>query len=199
MTRMNYIFVDYENVHRVDLDLVAEKPVKVEIIVGKQTKSIPLKLARQLKQYAPQIEMIEADCAGDNACDLVLAFRVGLKACQEPGAYFHIVSGDRKHFDPLVDHLTSGGISARRDETFEKAFDWTTKICTAPEDRFQVVKKHLARNKKSRPKRKKTLLAQINAYLGNDLGETELEALLQQLLRGRIIQLTATGGVTYNI
>ena len=198
MTRTNYIFVDYENVHRVDLDLVAEKPVEVEIIVGKQTKSVPLKLAQQLK-HSPQVEMIEADCAGDNACDLVLAFRIGLKACEEPSAYFHIVSGDRKHFDPLVEHLTSRGISARRDDTFEKAFDWTTKIPTAPEDRFQIAKKHLVGNKKSRPKRKKTLLAQINAYFGKELGETELEALLQQLIRRRVIKLTETGGVTYTI
>jgi hypothetical protein len=40
-TRMNHIFVDYENVPEMDLDLIAGKAVKVFPIVGRQRKSLP--------------------------------------------------------------------------------------------------------------------------------------------------------------
>jgi len=34
MSRTQYIFVDYENVHEVELDLVAEKTAVIELVLG---------------------------------------------------------------------------------------------------------------------------------------------------------------------
>jgi hypothetical protein len=45
--RMNYIFVDYENVQDVDLDLIAGKAVKVFLVVGQRRKTLPALLASQ--------------------------------------------------------------------------------------------------------------------------------------------------------
>jgi len=49
--RMNYIFVDYENVQEVDRDLLAGKAVKVFLVVGQRRKTLPSLLARQNDQY----------------------------------------------------------------------------------------------------------------------------------------------------
>ena len=53
--RMNYIFVDYENVQEVDLDLIVGKAVKVFLVVGQRRKTLPSLLARQIHQYHDQV------------------------------------------------------------------------------------------------------------------------------------------------
>jgi hypothetical protein len=53
--RMNYIFVDYENVQEVDLDLIFGKAVKVFLVVGQRRKTLPSLLARQIHQYHDQV------------------------------------------------------------------------------------------------------------------------------------------------
>jgi hypothetical protein len=75
-TRMNYIFVDYENVQDVDLDLIVGKAVKVFLVVGQRRKTLPSLLARQIHQYHDQVTWIESEGATNNALDLVLAFTI---------------------------------------------------------------------------------------------------------------------------
>ncbi len=41
MTRMNYIFVDFENVQETDSERIAGKPVKVVLMLGEQQESLP--------------------------------------------------------------------------------------------------------------------------------------------------------------
>jgi hypothetical protein len=40
-TRINYIFVDYENVQEVDLDLIVGKAVKVFLVFGQRKRVTP--------------------------------------------------------------------------------------------------------------------------------------------------------------
>ncbi len=61
--RMNYIFVDYENVQEVDLDLIVGKAVKVFLVVGQRRKTLPSLLARQIHQYHDQVTWIESEGA----------------------------------------------------------------------------------------------------------------------------------------
>ena len=53
--RMHYIFVDYENIQEVDLDLIAGKAVRVFLVVGLRRKTLPSLLARQIHQYHDQV------------------------------------------------------------------------------------------------------------------------------------------------
>ena len=45
--RVNYIFVDFENVHETDLDRIAQKPVKVTLVLGEQHKKLPVSLVQE--------------------------------------------------------------------------------------------------------------------------------------------------------
>src|SRR5512147_833591 len=101
--RMNYIFVDYENVQELDLELIAGKAVKVFLVVGQRRKTLPSVLARNILLFHDQVTWIESEGASPNALDLVLAYNVGLQAKVDPKGYFHILAKD-KDYDALIKH-----------------------------------------------------------------------------------------------
>ena len=118
----------------------------------------------------------------------------------DPKGYFHIVSRDTG-FDALIVHLKTLHVFARRDESFAKAFD-PTEHPPIPANSADLVKEVIARltkNKNSRPKRKKTLLSQINAYFQKRLTEAELEKIVQKLTTNKVIEIGTKNEVVYKI
>jgi len=196
--RTNYIFVDYENVQEVDLDLLAGKPVKVFLVVGHRRKTLPSVLARQIHQYHNQVSWIESEGASNNALDLVLAYQVGLQAKADPKGYFHILAKD-KDYDALIKHLRSHDILASRDEEFSKIPVLVAMTRLSLEQRVAWLVERLRKNNASRPTRKKSLLTTIHAFCRKELSEAEVQQILTALVARKLIEITPQGGVTYRI
>jgi hypothetical protein len=194
MPATHYVFVDFENIQEVDLDLVAGNPVVVILVLGERHKTLPVEMVKQFLKYPSQVRLIEAGRSGRNALDFVLAYRIGVESAADPRGFFHIVSRDTG-FDALILHLKQNNILAERHESFAKALGQTEANLPALRDRLDVVIGRLTKNMKSRPRRKKTLLSQINAYFGKLLTEVELEAMLKALVDKQIIELTPRGDV----
>lgn len=198
MNRTNYIFVDFENIQEVDLDLIANKPVVVILVLGERHKNLPVEMVKQFLRYPTQVRLIEAGRSGRNALDFVLAYRIGVESVRDPKGFFHIVSRDTG-FDALILHLKKNNILADRHESFAQALGLTGANLADLQDRVKVVIGRLTRNKKSRPKRKRTLLSQINAYFGKLLSESELEEMLKTLITEEVIEIKPRGDVVYKI
>lgn len=198
MNRTNYIFVDFENIQEVDLDLIANKPVVVILVLGERHRSLPVGMVKQFLRYPTQVRLIEAGRSGRNALDFVLAYRIGVESVRDPKGVFHIVSRDTG-FDALILHLKKNNILADRHESFAQGLGLTHVNLAGVQDRVKVVIGRLTRNKKSRPRRKKTLLSQINAYFGKLLSESELEEMLKALVTSEVIEIKPRGDVVYKI
>jgi hypothetical protein len=198
MNRTQHIFVDFENVHEVDLDLIADKQAVVHLVLGERHKTLPLEMVERLMKYKEQVRLVKAGMSGKNALDFVLAYHVGVESVADPKGYFHIVSRD-KGYDALIAHLRKHHILARRDESFARAFDVEEAPPAAAEDRVKTITARLTKNKTNRPKRKKTLLSQINAYFGKKLTEAELEEIVQKLIARKAIEIGPKGEVGYLI
>ncbi len=198
MSRTNHVFVDYENVHDVDLDLVGGKQSIVHLVLGEKHTKLPLEMVERLVKYSDQVRLVKAGSSGKNALDFVLAYRVGVEAVADPNGFFHIVSKDTG-FDALIVHLRKHHILARRDETFAKAFDAGEAPPVAAPDRVKLVTKRLTKNKTNRPKRKKTLLSQINSYFQKKLNDAELEEVVQALIADQVIVIGSKGEVAYKV
>lgn len=196
--RTNYIFIDYENVQEVNLDLIAGKAVKVYLVVGQRRKSLPSALARQIHRYHDQVEWIESQGASSNALDLVLAYQVGLQAQADPKGYFHILARD-KDYDPLIQHLRANGILASRDEEFSKIPVLVTVSRLTLDQRVDFVVERFKKNKVSRPARRKSLLTSIHALLHKELPPEQVEQIATVMAERKLIEFTAQGGVTYRI
>ncbi len=59
---------------------------------------------------------VRINANGRNALDFHIAFYLGELAAKEPAASFHVISKD-DGYDPLLDHVRSRGIDARRSAT----------------------------------------------------------------------------------
>jgi hypothetical protein len=197
MNRTNYIFVDFENIHEVDLDLIADKPVEVILVLGERNKNLPTELVEKLLQYSAKVRLIKTGHAGKNALDFVLAYHIGAQAVADAKGYFHILSRD-KGFDALILHLKDNGIFAARHEEFGK-IPVLQKGPPSLDERVTLITAHFAGHKTNRPKKEKTLRSHVHTHLGKKLSEAELNATIKALTDRKIIEITAAGAVAYNI
>ena len=197
--RLNHVFVDYENVQDVDLQLIREKPVKVVLVVGKQQKNLPLAWTKAAIQIgAAQVEILEAGCAGKNALDLVLAYHLGRKAREDAAAFFHILSKD-KAFDALVTHLKAEGVRVLRTEVFSQ-IPVLVDVKTLPlEDRSQRVRERMGKLKtEGRPKKLKKLQSMIHSLFQKELTEGEVMAVIKKLVREKFITVSKEENIGYS-
>lgn len=191
MSRTNYIFVDFENVQEADFDRIANRPVKVTVVLGEQHRRLPVDLVKKLLRHARQIELIETGRAGKNALDLVLAQHIGAARTADPHGYFHIVSKD-KGFDALVGHLKDNGTLARRHASFSEI-----PVLMNAMERVSLMSRQLKLNPVNRPRKRKTLTSQIQVVFGGSLSEAEVEDTLQGLVREKTVALSSKGEVIY--
>lgn len=191
MNRTNYIFVDFENVQETDLDRIANKPVKVTLVLGERHKSLPVKLVKLIQKYPAQVQLLETVLNGKNALDFVLACEVGVVSEKDPDGYIHILSRD-KGFDALIKHLKAKEIRAARHTGFNEIPVLMNCI-----ERVNFLASLFKTNSTNRPKKRKTLESQIQVMFGKTLLPEEVEQTIQGLIAAKIITLTDKGDVTY--
>src|SRR3954462_3190428 len=115
---VNHVFVDFENVHTVDLTVIGSKTVSFTLLVGPRKTKLDVSLVEKLFEHAASVELVRLTSSGKNALDFTLAYYVGRAVAADPTGLFHIISGDAG-YDPLIEHLRSRHISAFRHSSFE--------------------------------------------------------------------------------
>jgi hypothetical protein len=116
-TRVNYVFVDYENVQDIDLSIIGAQAVHFTLLLGLRNKKLDADVVEKLLANAASVQLVRLSADGRNALDFTLAYYVGRAAAMDPAGFYHIVSRD-KGYDPLVAHLRSKHIEARRHDSF---------------------------------------------------------------------------------
>lgn len=224
MNRTHYIFVDFENIHEVQLDLIASRPVVVILVLGERHKKLPVDLVQQLLKYPAQVRLVEAGLSGRNALDFVLAYLIGVQSTTDGKGHFHILSRD-KGFNALIEHLKKNDILADRHESFVKIPVLATGSAALPRTSpsTKVATLTPARKKRTRPtatpspgratetvtwfsthplnrpKTQKKLLSHLYTHFGKRLPMKELEAMLKELVARDAIEITPQGKVLYKI
>src|SRR5882724_12184308 len=103
---VNHVFVDFENVHKVDLAVIGSKAVSFTLLVGARQTKLDASLVEKLFEHAVSVQLVRLASAGKNALDFTLAYYVGRAVAADPTGFFHIVSKDAG-YDPLIEHLRS--------------------------------------------------------------------------------------------
>jgi hypothetical protein len=219
MNHINYIFIDFENVQETDFDRIAGKPVKVVLVLGERHKNLPVTLVKLIKKYSTQVDLVETALNGKNALDFVLAYEIGALSAKDPSVHFSIISKD-KGFDALVKHLKSKGMFADRYLAFSEIPGLmnpnakTPGVCAAIDgvkiplplnltnsnsavECGKQVAALLKANPKNRPKKLKSLAAVIRVRFAEKLSPDELKQTINELIRLKVITLSATGEVAY--
>lgn len=180
LLKNNYILIDYENVQPKKLAMLRGHSVRVLVFVGANQTKVHLELASSLQALGGNAEYVQIDGNGSNALDFHIAFYIGQLAERDSDACFHIISKDTG-FDPLIKHLKSRKILARRVKNLsDVSFSRIVNAVTCDEKLAGIVKSLSARGH-ARPRKVKTLANTINSLFMKTLEETELKSLIEAL------------------
>jgi hypothetical protein len=114
---VNYIFVDFENVHEVEHSVISHESVHLTLLLGPNQKKLDADLVENLLQHPGSVHLVRLTSSGRNALDFTLAYYLGRAAVLDPSGFFHIISRDTG-YDPLVAHLRSIHVQAHRHPDF---------------------------------------------------------------------------------
>jgi hypothetical protein len=218
--RVNHVFVDFENVHEIDLAVIGSKTVAFTLLVGPRQTKLDVSLVEKLFEHAVSAQLVRLTSAGKNALDFALAYYVGRAVAGDPTGYFHIVSKDAG-YDPLIQHLRSRHISARRHDSFATlTFAATARLAaptppaalpkpkaqpkpkakTAILDEWESqVLEHWQKPSATRPRTQKTLVSFLVTHLGNKITEPEALSLVGHLGQGGHLTIGENAKVTYHL
>lgn len=216
----NHVFLDYENVRKVDTAFFCGKSVTLTLLLGATTKRLDVELVEKLLQHSASVEVIRLNSAGKNALDFTLAYYLGRKTLSDPGAFFHVVTKD-KGYDPLIEHLKSTGIEVDRyDDCSSLTFSAIKKTAGISNRKPSIIPASKAetpgrsasfvldtavefatnhlKKAKNRPRTKTRLLGYLKSNVGNRISANQANQIVQRLVKEKHIAIDEKGRVTYH-
>lgn len=171
------LLVDFENVQTLDLSKLADD-FCIMIFVGNTQKSIPFELVIGMQRFGDRLSWIKIDGNGRNALDFHIAYYLGRMSEKSGSSVFFVLSRD-KGFDPLVRYMTTTGNTCRR---INSLMELESVQPVTDDPNLKRVVDLLSRiEKKSRPRRKKTLTQSVSALFQKKLPDEELARLVDML------------------
>jgi hypothetical protein len=189
--RTNFVLVDFENVQPKDLGLLKDGPFRVKVFLGPNQSKVPVALASALQSLGSNAEYVILETAGTNALDFHIAYYIGALSCEDPTAFFHIISKDTG-FDPLIKHLKGKKIFAQRSTCIADIPYFKPSLPAAPDAQIEVVVADLIRRKAAKPRTQKTLLSTLHALFKKELSEQQLAQLFASLCSRGIVKVEGT-------
>lgn len=196
--RTNYVLIDYENVQpKALMALVGDQPFKVLLFVGASQAKVNFDVAEAMQALGSNASYVRISGNGSNALDFHVAYYIGRISCEDPTAFFHIISKDTG-FDPLIVHLSTKKIlAARRKDVGDIPLLKATNSKSLAE-KVEVVLTNLRQRGSARPRTVKTLSSTIGSLFQKQLGEGDIKAILDELTKGGHTVVDGTK-VTYSL
>ena len=204
----HFVFVDFENVPAIDLDLLGDCPAVVLLFLGQKSKLKP-DLVEQISRLPCEVRLIKVGVTKKNALDFVLTYHLGAVMARQPGARCHLITGD-KDYDPIIRHLAFNGITVSKQASLEKLpflskpLRAKTASKTAPqtkkaaEDRSaKIIDRLMDPANKMKPSTEKALLARIKTDFGKDATDEKASELVARLKHRGSISIDEKRKVTY--
>lgn len=187
------LLVDFENVQHVDLSKLDDS-FHIVIFVGASQKSIPIELVTKAQELGNRVEWQRMEGNGSNALDFFIACHLGRVLEKSQQLHCVILSRDRG-FDPLLRHLNKVGLKCKR---INSLLELHPKTATQQEEpNYQRVVELLGKlEKKSRPRKRKTLSQHISSMFQKNIAQSEIDRIIDILFANKMISET-DGALTY--
>lgn len=211
---VNHVFVDFENVHKIDLAIIGSKAVSFTLLLGSKQTKLEVPLVESLLEHAASVRLVHLNSAGKNALDFTLIYYVGRAVAADPSGYFHIVSKDTG-FDPLIEHLRSKHIRVYRHNdcttlTFSGPVKPTTQNAPAvppkPKskpstwDGWEVpVLEHLRKPTTTRPKNVKRFASWLRTHLRDEITDAHALDFIKYLSQAGHLTIGENDSLTYHL
>lgn len=180
------LLVDFENVQQVDLTRLGDN-FHVVIFVGASQKSVPIDLVTSAQRLGDRVEWQRVEGNGSNALDFHIACHLGRIIEKSPTLHCIVLSKD-KGFDPLLRHLNKNGLKCKR---INSLLELDPKSATAEEPNYKRVLELLSKSeKKSRPRKRKTLSQHISSMFQKNITQGEIDRIIDILFANKMISET---------
>lgn len=206
--RVNYVFVDYENVQVQSLALLKAEHFKVRIFLGANNTKLPVSLFLSMQELGQRVELVTLEASGKNALDFHIAYYLGIEATKDPTTFFHIISKD-SGFDPLIHHLKTKKIFGARSVSIEdmpcfhqpaaavapQASEAQSKAASASLSQAALIEKAIAlviNGKATKPTTRKTLFSTLHSKLGKEIEAKNIEEVLLALVSKGHVKVDGT-------
>lgn len=188
MKRTNYVLIDYESVQPNQLELLNRDGFVAYVFVGKAQTRLSFDTVAAIQDLGERAKYIKISGAGPNALDFHIAFYIGQIGATDPDAFFHIISKD-KGFDPLIEHLRERKVFSVRSETIGEIPIIRASTAKTTKERMVLAIDRL-RSGNSRPRTLPALRSAIDAILYKQVGEPELQAVIDQMVKAGYVTVT---------
>ena len=189
--KINYIFIDYENVQPSSFVLAKDFPFKVLLFIGANQTKIPIELVTSMHALGDNAEYIKIEGNGRNALDFHIAFYFGKIFEKDPNGYFHIISKD-SGFDVLIKHLKTQKVLIQRHNQINDIPLLKISNSKSMEEKIDAIVDYLVSRGHAKPRKTSTLSNTINALFKRTLASDELDKLVNELLKRKIISVEET-------
>jgi hypothetical protein len=213
-TPVNHVFIDFENVHEIDLAAIGSTAVSFTLLLGPRQPKLDAAIVEKLLEHANSVQLVRLTSAGKNALDFILAYHVGRAVSADPTGFFYIIAKDTG-YDPLVDHLRKNHIHASRHEDFTslpfltavqrpvaakpKASPKAKAPAPVLDELLIRVVEHLRKNSTTRPRTKRRLVSNLLARFAKEIPEGEVQGVMERLSRAAYISIDVKDAVTYQL
>lgn len=191
ITRPQYICIDWENVQPEVFPSLQAEHIYMLVFVGAQQGKLSFPVVEAVQKMGSRAQYVKVSQTGNNSLDMHMAFHIGRLSIEKPNAYFHIIAKDRD-YDPLIDHLKSLSIGAKRHSDIME-IEWvkiSKSLALAKEnnDFSQVAIEWLQARSNNRPASVQTLKNTLKvAALGNSLDDTQAETVFNELVEKKYV------------
>lgn len=182
MKGLDYLYIDYENVQDIKVDVI-KKVANVKIILGQDQNKVPIELVQRTQPFGDAVEWIQVNGRGRNALDFFIAFFLGRDIALNKDKAFIIYSKDTG-YDPLINYLKKNGVKIKRIVSFNE-LDHTEDM-NIDESYIKKVKDSLIKVANRRPKKRKTLNGFVNSiFKGNS--QIHIDDIIEELFIRKIV------------
>lgn len=177
------LLVDFENVQEFDLSCL-DDDFRITVFVGASQKSVPIELVKSLQGLGKRVDWQKVEGNGNNALDFFIACQLGRVLERSPQLHCIVLSKD-KGFDPLLRHLNQKGLKCRRVNSVSE-LDRGTAAVAGP-DYARVVEILSKSEKKSRPRKRKSLSGFIASLFQNKIDPKSIDRIIDMLFKNKKI------------
>ena len=180
------LLVDFENVQQVDLSRLHDN-TNVIIFVGASQKAVPIELVTSAQHLGPRVEWQKVEGNGSNALDFHIACHLGRVLEKSPQVHCTVLSKD-KGFDPLLRQLNKNGLTCQR---INSLLELDPKSAPADDPSYKRVVEILGKSeKKSRPRKLKTLSQHISSIFQKNIAQKDIDRIIDMLFANKMISET---------
>ena len=192
-----FILIDFENMQKIDFDLIDTDDTDIAIFVGRSQGKIPFPLVQKTQKLGDRVKWLKIAGDGKNNLDFHIAYELGrIREKYQKDIDLIVLSKD-SGYDSLISYIKDSGVTARRIANLAELAENKKQL---PKSKYthDVVNNLKKINSQQRPRTRRTLRKHIESFLRDKASSNDIEEIIEEMfVNGRISE--SNGRLKYRL